>query len=455
MRNDQIKRKTKGIGKVKLREERKNYRNKRKGVGQQVLETEDGNQGSDVECYDDDEEAKEVSQQKDGDLQDHLASLALQNVSFPRGILCSGCSKIGVYDKDMNDVKRNTEQQRDRESDSREKCSICQTLGTKVNHQDNIRMSVLYSHEFYDKFSRDKRPGCLTDSGESTTRENSTLKIESTRQQTGDRKSDRLQREKSMDQTEPSKSSRRLSVNGVKGCMLEPTKLHPANPGVNAPSSVKDNGVPKVKQSSKESKTVDRSQISEECNNKTTKNDQIPQNVWSNGNTLPSLVNKISLVDSEKIEPMEKVLHTKEKLPEERSVKCESPVQTFKQPKKIPKTSDSRRSFILAATRRHAEGFSSLYMKRAMKGSTVRKDAWNKNGDIEHHHEERYTVESLGLTFGIPEFNLRLAGRTVKKTSGSPRRPSSHRSSASSNSQTFLPPIGETQRHSFSLKGFG
>ncbi|XP_062594936.1 uncharacterized protein LOC134256296 [Saccostrea cucullata] len=468
MKYDQTKRKTKGIGKVKLLEERKNYKNKRKGDGQQVPETEDGNQGSDVECFDDDEEAKETSQQKEGYLHDNVATLALQNVNFPRGILCSGCSKIGVYDKDLNDVQRNAEQLKDRESDSREKCSICQTLGTKVNHQDNIRSSVLYSHEFYDKFSRDKRPACLTDSGESMTRENSTLKIESARLQIGDRKNDRLQREKSIDHTEQCRSSRKMSVNSVKASGQqqqkmeqggqETTKLSSANPGGNASSSVKDYSVLKVKQTSKENKTVDRSQKFEECNKKTTKNEQIPENVPSNGNMLPDLVNKITLVDSEKCEYSEKsAVHTKRKCPEERSVKCESPVPTFQQPKKIPKTSDSRRSFILAATRRHAEGFSSLYMKRAMKGSTVRKDAWKNNGDIEHHHhhEEKYTVESLGLTFGIPEFNLRLAGRTVKKTSGSPRRPESHRSSASSTSQTFLPPIGETQRHSFSLKGFG
>lgn len=396
MKSDQLRRRTKGIGKIKVRDERKYGRNKRKENGQQVFVNKDGSHDSDVECYDDDEDGEDALKIKEGDLQENrVVTKALQHINIPHGILCSECAKIGVYDKNTYDVTRNTSEQTTRDSDSRERCSICQTLGTKVDPQENIRMAVLYSHEFYDKYSRDKRPG-VSDSGESTTRENSIVKLESSKKQSEDKIVERLEKEKSFDRTEPNKSYKRSGVNGIKTSGYQQNKTgyilseNPKFEGILAGKGeiiAKEHGTQRVEENSSENKTIQRSARNRKCNTKTGEKDQIHES--TSGTSLPDIVSRISLVDSEECTSVDTVdIDIKRKLPEENSVKQKSPLTSFPKPKKFPKSADSPRSFILAATRRQANGFSSLYMKRALKGSNVRKDTWNKIGENEHHHRQ-------------------------------------------------------------------
>lgn len=437
MKLDQLRRKTKGIGKLKLRDEGRYVQNKRQENGRSVRVNSDGNYDYDDERVDDDIET-DVASKKKREEQNRVVTKELQQINIPKGILCSECAKIGTYDLNLNDPKRNTRLAGDdRTSDSRERCSICQTLGTtSEDHIDNVKMSVLYSHEFYDKYSREKRPGVQTDSGEST-REDSTLK---------DKNSDRLQREKSIDRTEPKKSSRRPFANSVRIPAAQHEKVENGVFG----SIERENAVLKDKENSAKHESVNGSQTDVQCNYESTNNGK---NLDSkSGTSLPEIVSKISLVDPNESKSLDIL---KRKFSDDRSLARESIASSSQNSKKGPDTSEKPRSFILAATRRNVDRFSSMYMKRAIKGSTVRKDLTNKYGDTEHHpHQEKYTVESLGLTFGIPEFNLRLAGRTVNKSSVSPRRPNSHRSTQSSNSQSFFPPIKSAQRHSFSVQGF-
>lgn len=438
MRLDQLRRKTKGIGKLKLRDERKYVQNKRQENGHSVQVNSDGNYDYDFEGIDDDRETNVASKKKEEE-QNRVVTKELQQINIPQGILCSECAKIGTYDLNSNVPKRNTGLAGDdRTSDSRERCSICQTLGTSSeDHLDTVKMSVLYSHEFYDKYSREKRPGNLTDSGESTTRENSTVK---------DKNSDRLQREKSIDRTEPKKSSRRPFANSVRIPGAQQEKAEHVVFG----NMQRENAIFEEKENSTKHGSGDTSQTDDKCNNKALSNSRNRDS--KSGTSLPEIVSKISLVDPNENKSLDIM---RRKFSDDRSLAHESLASSVQNSKKDQNSSEKPRSFILAATRRNADRFSSMYMKRAMKGSTVRKDLMNKYGDPEHHpHREKYTVESLGLTFGIPEFNLRLAGRTVNKSSVSPRRPNSHRSTQSSNSQSFFPPIKSAQRHSFSLQGF-
>lgn len=437
MRLDQLRRKTKRIDRLKL-EERKYVQNKRQENGRSVRVNSDGNYDFDFEGIDDDRET-DVASKKKKEEQNRVITKELQQISIPQGILCSECAKIGTYDLNSNVPKGNTRLAGDdRTSDSRERCSICQTLGTtSEDHIDTVKMSVLYSHEFYDKYSREKRPGNLTDSGESTTRENSTVK---------DKNSDRLHREKSIDRTEPKKSSRRPFANSVRIPGAQQEKVEHGVFG----NMQRENAVFEEKENSTKHGSGDISQTDDKCNNKAMNNNRNRDS--KSGTSLPEIVSKISLVDPNENKSLD---ITRRKFSDDRSLAHESLASSVQNPQKDQNSSEKPRSFILAATRRNADRFSSMYMKRAMKGSTVRKDLMNKYGDPEHHpHREKYTVESLGLTFGIPEFNLRLAGRTVNKSSVSPRRPNSHRSTQSSNSQSFFPPIKSAQRHSFSLQGF-
>lgn len=438
MRLDQLRRKTKRIGKLKL-EDRNYVQNKRQENGHPVRVNADGNYDYDFEGIDDDRETDVVSKRKEEE-QNRVVTKELQQISIPQGILCSECAKIGTYDLNSNVPKGNTKLAGDdRTSDSRERCSICQTLGTSSeDHIDTVKMSVLYSHEFYDKYSREKRPGNLTDSGDSSTRENSTVK---------DKNSDRLQREKSIDRTEPKKSSRRPFANSVR----IPGAQQEKGEHVVIGNMQRENAIFEGKENlTTKHDSGNLSQTDDKCNNKAMNNSRNRDS--KSGTSLPEIVSKISLVDPNENKSLDIL---RRKFSDDRSLAHESLASSGQNSKKDQDSSEKPRSFILAATRRNADRFSSMYMKRAMKGSTVRKDLMNKYGDSEHHqHREKYTVESLGLTFGIPEFNLRLAGRTVNKSSVSPRRPNSHRSTQSSNSQSFFPPIKSAKRHSFSLQGF-
>ena len=378
MRLDQLRRKTKGIGKLKLRDERKSVRNKRQESGRTVRANADSQYENDVECHDDDKESEETSRQK-REVQDRVITKELQQISIPKGVLCSECAKIGVYDMNSNDEKRNIKRNEEgRANDSREKCSICQTLGTTATLGDNmdaVRMSVLYSHDFYDKYSRDKRPGPTTDSGE-----DSSVKNENSRQEQ-DKNDNRVNREKSIDRNEPPKTSKRPIVNSV--------RIPVAQQEVDeSKTSPKDHEIKlKEKENATGNPTVDGSQTNEKCNNETGKKEKHRNS--GSGTSLPELVSKISIVDAKDTKPTQKTNHDrKRQLSGDRSFEqSESLYSDDRVSKKVhhPKPLDTPRSFILAATRRNADRFSSMYMKRAMKGSTVRREMLNRCGETEHY----------------------------------------------------------------------
>lgn len=130
----------------------------------------------------------------------------------------------------------------------------------------------------------------------------------------------------------------------------------------------------------------DISQTDDKCNNKAMSNSRNRDS--KSGTSLPEIVSKISLVDPNENKSLDIM---RRKFSDDRSLAHESLASSVQNSKKDQNSSEKPRSFILAATRRNADRFSSMYMKRAMKGSTVRKDLMNKYGDPEHHpHRGQY-----------------------------------------------------------------
>ncbi|KAK3096888.1 hypothetical protein FSP39_004437 [Pinctada imbricata] len=112
-----------------------------------------------------------------------------------------------------------------------------------------------------------------------------------------------------------------------------------------------------------------------------------------------------------------------------------------------PKSSEK----LPANSKRYSDMYYSVYQKRAMKGSTVRRsETLRKLGKDQPRHTH-YSIDCLGLTFGIPDFNFSLAGRKIHNphmTHGGMRPTSLD----PIEKKSLLPPLGKAIRPPFPMQ---
>ncbi|KAK3097483.1 hypothetical protein FSP39_010035 [Pinctada imbricata] len=100
-----------------------------------------------------------------------------EEVTIPPGIICNSCAKIGIF------VRNEDIQKAIRESSNKklkEKCIVCKTYQNRNYNEGHVDISetVLYSHNFYDQYSRETKPVSMkNDSGDSVINEKVAVKI--------------------------------------------------------------------------------------------------------------------------------------------------------------------------------------------------------------------------------------------------------------------------------------
>ena len=269
------------------------------------------------------------------------------------GTVCNTCSKIGAYAKN-EEIRKAIEYSSNANGRMRDKCIICKTYQNRNFNSGDVDISstIMYSHDFYDKFSREKK---IVSTTNETGETNETVTKESE------------EHTQEVLQSEDIKSENSNVGNNEQISEMEEQKAEEEKKSEASPWPL----VPVDELSS-------RDQGSSQRNRETLAMSKV--GLKSSQPKLPNINNKSQICNIVEANPRTLKVASREKQPppvtdnektepETRSV---FPKLSMSVPNK-ERHAKPQKKLTPPSSKKYSELFYSVYQKRAMKGSTVRK----------------------------------------------------------------------------------